>query len=1219
MSTKYATYAEASKAVQRLGFASVNKYRQGYRQDPKLPADPAVFYAKDWGDWYDFLGNERRGSSFYATYVEASKAAQRLGFASILEYKQYYRRDTKLPSNPDSTYANDWVNWYDFLGTDQPSERYATLEEASKAAQRLGFETVLEFKQGCGQDPKLPMNPNKTYAKDWVDWYDFLGIDRPSEKYVTLAEASKAAQRLGIASGPEYQKDYRQDPKLPSHPHIVYAKDWVDWYDFLGNDRPGEKYATLAEASKAAQRLGMASIDEYLQNYWKDPKLPSGPYQVYAKDWVDWYDFLGNDRPDDKYVTYAEASEAAQRLGFANGPEYYQGYRQDSKLPSNPQTKYAGDWVDWYDFLGNDRPDDKYVTYAEASEAAQRLGLASRKEYAQGYRQDPKLPAVPSVFYAEEWASWPKFLGNDNFFDPAVLEVYPRIWEAMQRYIDGGTNQNTKFYTLRVFLAEYVSTQKLIDDPGTLISKSVAFNDRAYEAFVHATGDSVKRTRHNICVDFLDWVLDEYCSDEDDEGELIALPGFRNPLRKLLKGLLDQLPLNRRSESDKPALPMDAIMRAKSHLIPANASSFRNLFQLHPFLEDCWFEVDPDLIDEKDPNCIYRIAKKDRKNKSGKRFREEAYELWSPVKLVANYTLLSMPLRGQQICWLDSGEGDDVIPVWRDGKITWIKNTSPIATPKRNQGFLRKGGDHGELSSYITTNKTGTKLGAYDIPFMPEDLAYWVILLREWQSKYNPIQELTPWTKIQLRQKINKNILKRRGRQAFLFRDPASKACDQKVSPMFTTTAFTRTLPALLFHSQRPGEDLAERIAGPKKVEYKSQFTPHALRVSLITAYIVDGGMPITVISKLVGHASLVMTIYYTKVGHSKMRKELAAAEKRAFEQSVDRYEDLAIHKKIDEARPELIATDRATLDQCLTSDWPAAAFQFMSIGICPMGGARCHEGGEALVERKTEAHYAPVPIGYLGTRNCPRCRFFITGPAFLGGLSAMSNEIILEINVIRKEYHDLEEQRQVLDDERYDAESEGKVFSSERKLKKVTAAYEEKARKLDTYACDLQHFYRLITQSTELLNHAETDKHQLIVSDNYVELGVHLEEQQSDFRLLAEVCANAEIYESTSASRAQPLLSQMLDKLADTNGIAPAMFRLTEVQQLTVSNQVVQLIMKTTNYDWSTADRLVNGQISLEDLAEPLGLEEIRKEIESAMNGSLKFPLGIENEKCNE
>jgi hypothetical protein len=163
----------------------------------------------------------------------------------------------------------------------------------------------------------------------------------------------------------------------------------------------------------------------------------------------------------------------------------------------------------------------------------------------------------------------------------------------------------------------------------------------------------------------------------------------------------------------------------------------------------------------------------------------------------------------------------------------------------------------------------------------------------------------------------------------------------------------------------------------------------------------------------------------------------------------------------------------------------------------------------------------------------------------------------------------------------------------------------------------DLQHLYRLISQSTELLKTSETGQHQLIVSGNYVEMEMHLEEQSSEFRLLAEVCANAEIYESASASRARPLLSQMLDKLADTNGIAPAIFRLTEDQQLKAANQVVRLIMQVTQNNWHVADQLINGQITLEDLAEPLQLGDVRQEIESAMNGSLKFPLGIES--CNE
>ncbi|PPK49318.1 hypothetical protein BY454_1645, partial [Marinobacter persicus] len=42
------------------------------------------------------------------------------------------------------------------------------------------------------------------------------------------------------------------------------------------------------------------------------------------------------------------------------------------------------------------------------------------------------------------------------------------------------------------------------------------------------------------------------------------------------------------SESDKPPLPMDAIVRAKQHLIPLEATSFRDLLHIpahheHPF------------------------------------------------------------------------------------------------------------------------------------------------------------------------------------------------------------------------------------------------------------------------------------------------------------------------------------------------------------------------------------------------------------------------------------------------------------------------------------------------------------------------------------------------------------------------------------------------------------------------------------------------------------
>ncbi|MFZ2321288.1 MAG: integrase repeat-containing protein, partial [Pseudomonas sp.] len=72
------TYAEAQAAAQALGIKSRPDYRKRYREDPRLPANPAQAYAgSGWIDLYDFLGNER--PDLYPTYAEAQAAAQALG------------------------------------------------------------------------------------------------------------------------------------------------------------------------------------------------------------------------------------------------------------------------------------------------------------------------------------------------------------------------------------------------------------------------------------------------------------------------------------------------------------------------------------------------------------------------------------------------------------------------------------------------------------------------------------------------------------------------------------------------------------------------------------------------------------------------------------------------------------------------------------------------------------------------------------------------------------------------------------------------------------------------------------------------------------------------------------------------------------------------------------------------------------------------------------
>ena len=131
-------------------------------------------------------------------------------------------------------------------------------------------------------------------------------------RYFLWEDASKAVQRLGIKSGPEYRRRYKEDPKLPSSVMKTYLKDWKPkgkWYGFLGKV---PKYKFWAEAAPAARKLGITSPGEYSRLRHKDPRLPVDPRKAYKGDWYlhdTWTGFLGLmeiEKPDDEWEIWEE-------------------------------------------------------------------------------------------------------------------------------------------------------------------------------------------------------------------------------------------------------------------------------------------------------------------------------------------------------------------------------------------------------------------------------------------------------------------------------------------------------------------------------------------------------------------------------------------------------------------------------------------------------------------------------------------------------------------------------------------------------------------------------------------------------------------------------------------------------------------------------------------------------------------------------------------------
>ncbi|ABI73322.1 gamma-mobile-trio integrase GmtZ [Shewanella frigidimarina] len=1163
--------------------------------------------------------------SKYATIEEASRAAIKLGIKSLPEYKKHYKADPRLPSHPYKIYQDDWEGvgkWRGFFGN-EIHDFYSTLEEASKAAVKLDIKTGPEYRRRYKLDPRLPSSPDKIYQDDWKafgNWYGFLGKDAPSF-YSTIEDASKAAIRLGIKTCPEYKKRYKSDPNLPKTPNNVYRDEWPafgKWRGFLDNKIP-DFYPTVEDASKAAIKLGIKTSREYRKRYKEDPRLPNSPAHTYRDDWRalgGMYGFLDTDIPE-FYPTIGSASKAAIRLGIKTRPEYRKRYNEDSWLPSCPEQTYRGDWPEfgkWRGFLGNSIP-AFYSTVEAASKAAIQLCIKSRTEYEKRYNEDPRLPASPACVYRDSWkvfGSWYGFLNQSKPYSLADVSLEFNGWrDLFDSYIEQSQRNITmKKRTSIGFICKFIMENNYPSKPEEFLLKTTKVNNNQYEEFLKFFGEKSKSHFHVIILEFLDYCLSQLCTFEDED-EVLIHPDFRNPLSRFQSPLLDIKP-NKLSESDKPLLAYTYVVKAREWILPIESKSLSHLSHLHDLMESDWFDVDSSLIDKNDLDCVYRYVERDRRK--GKHtgelvgsYNEKVCQMWSPVRFFALYTLLSVPARGQQILWCDSGEADKKVPELVNGKVEWVANKGPLAGQTKKQGFIKEYSGS-ELGLYFTTNKTSRQEGGYDIPWAPDNLDYWMIKLRHWQSKYNAIAEPTKWTGLTLRVPIGNRILEQRGANCFLFR--MGNSCQPHQQPIFS-----KALAYVLHQIEDKDNLLTNKVNAKESVgSYKSDYTPHAMRVSLITAFVVDAKVPIHIVQKLVGHARLVMTIYYTKVGHAEMRDELNAADKRALAVAPLRVQQQIRNKQFEAVRDSLVPNDLLAF-KYLNNNHPASAFSFTDIGICPMGGGKCDQGGEVENSEVKIKKYLPVASGHLGEKNCIRCRFFITSPAFLGGLTAVFNEISLKQFYIKQKEQNLILHIESLEDERYDAEKKDQVFTKSMELDKAASNLEMIAKETCMYATDTVHIVRLIMQCTNLLNQSieaeEGTGTMLVANTESSSINWSIDETNSEFHQLSTVCENATIFTLSDASLANARRSQLIDKMAHQNGIQPWLCMLSPDQQLEVGNQMSELL-KSRLKSWENVEKLMRAEILLSDFNDDNQLTPLHDEVKKILLGSQLTQLDV-------
>lgn len=1182
---KYPTLDEARAAVQKLGINERCDYISCYRQDPRLPSAPHNYY-DDWINWYDFFGTTK---GKYATLAEAKAAVRLLGFRSFREFKSNFRQDARLPSVPNTHYSHEWVSWSDFLTGINTDKKYKTFDEARCAAQRIGFEGCQDYKENYQIDPLLPSNPNKYYSQ-WINWADFIG-KQTITKYPTLAEARIATQRLGLKGISEYRRNCKADPLLAVFPDSIYKKEWVSWSDYLGIDSPPEKYASLAEARLASNKLGFVSMRQYKDECELDPRLPKNPRDFYAREWVSTTDFL----LPKEYKNLSDVKRATKILRIKNSSEYRSQYKLFPPLPAHPERTFCKQWIDWYEFCDISR----HLNYEEARSIVTSKNITSQIDYNKLLRSGeyPRLPKNPNTVYIDSWRNWHTFVGREEPFKAKYirepyLEWRHMIADFLRSARAGSSKENSLCQFLRLFVEKY----KLGHSPQAFLMRDYT-DIRPFKDVLDNQSSDTSRRRLVIAVnEFLEYVLHTHLTEEDDEtGELVTVSSARNPLASISVPIDD---VAGRSESYRPALAYQYVESLRAWIIPEGAKTFSDLTHLHRFEAD-WIDVDPDSVDRNDLDCVWKIEGAKTK-------------VWFPVYWIHTFALTSVPARGRQIAYNDSGEGDSWIPVYINGALSWEKNIGKLSGSTKEQGFIKRFASE-QTGMHFTSNKTLNDGGGYDVPWIPLELVYWLVRLREWQEKYNPLEKPTLWSMCR-RTDLNEKQLIARGANCFLFRDYG------EVEPGGFSGRLSSRLAAALYYSQPSDLKLAELDGNAVSLSsFSSKYTPHSMRVSLITAYVMEFGLPIEIIMKVAGHSSIIMTLYYTKTNAEDLRFRFDEGEKIALKSKAYAAQRMIEQGRIDEIKHELVSNSDQAL-KSISNESPAGTFLFRDYGICPFAGSRCVDGGDLI--GKTGVRQS-VPAGYLGSQNCLRCRHFISGPAFVGGLLSLSNEISLHARLQFEHYSELQEkglnvkQRiEELEDIAYDSEKSGQSFDSSEigklqlERRKTCSESESAAQKLDVLMCDIQASAKLIKQCKSIINNenaadADNSTYLIVQPGHEIQLVI---EAPSYFRQLTEVCENAQIYESANADNAIAPRTQLLDKMALLNQINLHLFTLDKKQQLIVGNQLTKLILSRLR-TWGRVDALIEGKIHLEDLAEDERIT--RKDIKALVKNEC-YLLGV-------
>lgn len=798
---------------------------------------------------------------------------------------------------------------------------------------------------------------------------------------------------------------------------------------------------------------------------------------------------------------------------------------------------------------------------------------------------------------------------------------------------------------ITLLLLDYIVAERLPSDPTTIFSREWQANNPlpSYRDTALKNQNSKHAATYlDKAVEFLDFILEGHYAAEDDYGRRIVSGDFCNFLSRQAK----ELPRTHTwqyTHSNKDVLPSRYIRYLRDLICPLGARYFSDLTWSSSALPaGDWFEVSSSAIDTSDPDCVWRLREVAGK-KGHRTLKRKVYEIWSPARTIALLVKLELPLRTHQVRLLDSGEADtwryggssqDVDStgnvVYRPGQFS--KNLGPLvsdlAKHERHSGVFRRMYDAmtGSVFTglYINTNKTRDQGKAYAdrgyvVPWQHPKVLYWTERLRNWQEKYNPISSLVSCMVLPEKILGDKTPAQKSqmGEMAFLFRDGAGQVnerswpvTDSKVSFLWERALRElENICALKGHRAADGSLL--RFVYEDKMEtkaYSAFFPLHSLRVSLITHFATEGGVEMHILSECIaGHARILMTLYYKKSGIVYVSEAMDAASVKLRNETVEQDNWIRWIKEASLSQLEVnsVSVDVSVLEVVHRAiDLGGVSLLRTNLGLCAKGGMACGTGGTEIDEDSGTKTHGPVP-GY-PQKNCVRCRWFLSGPAFLHALVHHWNLLHFNLGDNGGRYLQLSEAIAKLESEMLDCQEAGTTFQNAAKLEHLrhglTSIYDGNEK----LAADSLATMKLIVRCKHIIDKAQqVDSGVLLVSVGGMEEVTINVRECGELEQIMTAAVGSTIYVDDDAEKAVLKAGNAFDRMLLMNEMEPCFFKL-DAAELPIVVQQMTTLLQTYAGDIARAVPFVEGLTMLSTL----GLYGSTEDILDLVSPGIQFKL---------